>query len=166
LINRKIIEGSSNAFAGVVGVNGIQTYFSDSLGFIDGKRHEADNQLVDQGNVDSVMRIRVAHACQMFSLLGISLGQSESRYRLADNFPERAKYGLKGYCAYSLNCLKIGSFESSDMNVGRHGKRPAETISSSQTSKNQHQYQVLAHLCLFSQTHKVVGYLECCGRIA
>jgi hypothetical protein len=109
----------------VVGVNGIQTYFSDSSVFIDGKTHEADHQLVDQRDVDSVTGIWIAHACQMFSLLGISLAQRESRYRLADNFSERAKYRPKGSCAYSLNCLKISRFESYE-----RWSSPKETIMS------------------------------------
>jgi hypothetical protein len=92
----------------MVRVNGIQANLSNPLLGVEGERYEADNVVVDQGNIDRLMRFRVAHARQMLSLFGISPCESESRYCLADNFPEGAKDRLKGECAYPLNHLQIG----------------------------------------------------------
>ncbi len=80
----------------MIRVNGIQANLSDPLLDVEGERHESDNVVVDQGSIDLLMRFRVTHTRQMLSLFGISPCQSESRHCLADNFPEGAKYRLKG----------------------------------------------------------------------
>ena len=70
-IDRKVVEHGPDAFSGVIGVNGIQAYLSNSLCLVEGKRHEADDQVIDQGNMDVVMRTGGTHAGQVLGLLGI-----------------------------------------------------------------------------------------------
>jgi hypothetical protein len=120
LIKRKTIELGPNASAGMIRMDGIQANLSNPLVGIEGERHETDNVVVDQGDVDSVMRFRVTHARQVLGLFGISPCQRESRYCLTDNAPEGAKYRLEGECAYSLNLVQIGGLERSDGYIRRH----------------------------------------------
>src|SRR5262245_50923621 len=120
LIERKVVETGSDAFSGVIGVNGIQADLPNPLCLVERKRNEADNPLIHHGNMDAMMRTRRTHTGQVLGLLGIGPWERESRYGLSDQVLERSKDGLKGERAYLLNRLEVGSVESSDMNVRRH----------------------------------------------